>query len=375
MTLPPRRSRGGFMLSAISDPATDVFHWNEEPSVPLVRELLRRHIDLPHYAMAKFTGTKAQRSALWSEYRNFISQAISYFDAAVKVPDRSACLLLYYSLLNFAKAELTAADPSKIIGKRIGHGLSFNPVKAKKISSDSLLVQDGVFRLLYEKRVGRKLDLHKRLPIARLLRNIPEIATQLQDVNFTASAVVPLFHQICIDASSAWSVLMTWSQVDSKDVSGKLFHRVFQQVQTNFEWRQEFAISPRVTFEPVIYESREKVLSFSSNLPNITGARALTWQIKDILSPSIADGIDGQITPSLYASTLLPMPASLARYATIYYASSLVRYRPSIFDARTAPENSYLFDAIARECALPLLVDALSALEGRTQVFVRSLRS
>jgi hypothetical protein len=325
--------------------------------------------------MDKFTGTKAQRKSLWGEYRNFVIQAISYFDAATKVSDRSACLLLYYAMLNFAKAELAVTDPSKVIGKRIGHGLSFNPVKAKRVSSDSLLVQDGVFRILYEKRVGKNLGLHQRLPVGRLLRNIPEIATQLQDVKFSPTAVKPLFHQICIDASSAWSVLMTWPQVDPKNVSGRLFHRVFQQVQTNFDWRQEFAMSARMTVEPAMYESVEKAANFSPNLPNIMGAHALTWRIKDILSPSLDEGVDGQITPSLYASTLLPMPASLARYATIYYASSLVRYRPSIFDARTAPENSYLFDAIARECALPILVDALSALEGQTQVFVRSLRS
>ena len=77
---------------------------------------------------------------------------------------------------------------------------------------------------------------------------------------------------------------MTWSQVDSKDVSGKLFHRAFQQVHTNFDWRQEFGMSPRITFQPAIHESREKVLSFSSNLPNITGARA---QCQRLLSETV----------------------------------------------------------------------------------------
>src|ERR1039457_5238180 len=99
------------------------------------------------------------------------------------------------------------------------------------------------------------------------------------------------------------------------------------------------------------------------------GSAGNTWRIKDILSPSVSAGADGLITPSIYSSKLLPMPASLARYATIYYASSLVRYRPSIFDAQSAPENAYLFDAIARECALPILVDALTGLEGRAQMF------
>jgi hypothetical protein len=63
------------------------------------------------------------------------------------------------------------------------------------------------------------------------------------------------------------------------------------------------------------------------------------------------------------------MPASLARYTIIFYASSLVRYRPSLFDAQSSPQNAYLFEAIARECALPLLVDSLAGLEGKPQLF------
>jgi hypothetical protein len=63
------------------------------------------------------------------------------------------------------------------------------------------------------------------------------------------------------------------------------------------------------------------------------------------------------------------MPASLARYALMFYASSLVRYRPAMFDAQLFPEQAYLFDAIARECVLPILVDTLSMFEGKPQLF------
>lgn len=41
-----------------------------------------------------------------------------------------------------------------------------------------------------------------------------------------------------------------------------------------------------------------------------------------------------------------------------------------MFDPQSCPQNSYLFDAVARECALPLLIDALCGLEGKAQTFV-----
>jgi hypothetical protein len=320
--------------------------------------------------MARFQGTQAQKRALWREYRNYILQALSYFDAAINVPDRSACLLLYYAMLNFAKAELLVTNPSQIIGQRVAHGLSFSPIKAKKVTSDALLVQNGVFRMLYEKRVGQQLSLGQRLPIQRLLRNIPEIASQIQDVKFDPCAVIPLFHMISIDATSAWAVLLMWTAISPTSSTGNLFHKVFRQVELNvLTWREEFGLSRRAVGTPIVYQSIDVATHPSSSIINLWGAQAITWRIKDILSPSVSAGADGLITPSIYSSKLLPMPASLARYATIYYASSLVRYRPSIFDAQSAPENAYLFDAIARECALPILVDALTGLEGRAQMF------
>jgi hypothetical protein len=56
------------------------------------------------------------------------------------------------------------------------------------------------------------------------------------------------------------------------------------------------------------------------------------------------------------------MPPALARYALAFYASSLVRYRPSMFDTQVSPDQAYLFDSFARESAVPMLLDVLSGL-------------
>jgi hypothetical protein len=370
MTLPTRRPQTGYMVATIVDPLKGSSAWGERESISFVRELIRRHSDLPSYVIGRFRGPKAQTNALWREYRNYILQGLSYFDAASSVRDRSACLLLYYALMNFAKAELLVTNPSLIVGKRVAHGLSFDPIKARKVTSDALLAKGGVFSMLYQNRVGRPLPVPQRLPIERLLRNISELGTQLRDVGFGSCAVIPLFHVVAIGATSTWPVISMFTAIESKSSTGKLFLKVFRPVETNkMTWREEFSISRRAFANPITYESIDVAPRPHHNFFNSSGALAITWRLKDILSPSVSFGADGLLTPSLYSSKLLPMPASLARYATIYYASSLVRYRPSMFDERSTPENAYLFDAIARECALPILVDALNGLEGRTQMF------
>jgi hypothetical protein len=97
--------------------------------------------------------------------------------------------------------------------------------------------------------------------------------------------------------------------------------------------------------------------------------RSILNDISDIYTLSSDTEFDAHMTPYLYKTKKVVMPPSLARYAVTYYASSLVRYRPTAFDADRSPEQAYLFDAVARECAVPMLIDTLGQLEGRPQLF------
>ena len=93
------------------------------------------------------------------------------------------------------------------------------------------------------------------------------------------------------------------------------------------------------------------------------------WSARDILETAATGTFDAWLSPSLYRAKMLPMPPSLASYAVTYYASSLVRYRPSMFDSQISPQYAYLFDALAGECAVPMLTDTLLALTKRLHFF------
>lgn len=49
------------------------------------------------------------------------------------------------------------------------------------------------------------------------------------------------------------------------------------------------------------------------------------------------------------------MPATLARYAVMFYVSSLVRYWPSNLDPRVRSEQAWLLDAFTNQAAVPII--------------------
>ena len=152
--------------------------------------------------------------------------------------------------------------------------------------------------------------------------------------------------------------LKTFEEVDSSPVD---FH---ERVRDNF------AVSRRGhPRSGKLYQSRTTVANTPPDSVNLRGALGITWQIKDLLGLTTTELLDAFVTPSLYKRQLLIMPPSLCRYAMMFYASSLVRYRPSMFDSERYPEQAYMFDAIARECALPMLIDTFSGLERRFNFF------
>ncbi|MFF4013960.1 YaaC family protein [Streptomyces sp. NPDC001843] len=368
MNLPQPRPFNSWVISAVHDPKNPPEYWSEGASIPLILENLRRHAEIANVGRKRFSGTLAQKNKLWLEYRNFMRQALSNFQAALAVPNRSSCLLYYYAMLNFAKAELLTVRPSDIQGV-VHHGLSFSPGRqGKSVAGDSLTVRKGVFPWLYEHRTGRTLPVGTKLPIRRLIPHIPQVGSQSADVGWGSEKPKGLHHVLVFDGQQSWPVILLPETGTPAGVTGRLFRQHFEQVEMFNHWRDVFGLSRRL-MGFAIYQARRTAPHLADGSPDLSGALDITWQMKDILASRDEAFFDGILCPSFYSSKLFPMPPDLARYAVTYYASSLVRYKPSVFDFQLFPEQALLFDAIARECALPMLIDTFSALEGRSQLF------
>ncbi|MFJ4201628.1 YaaC family protein [Streptomyces sviceus] len=369
MPLPTARPYNNWLLVPPFNPKKGFKGWADSASFPLLLENLRRHAEISAVGRARFSGTLNQKNALWKEYRNFLRQALSNFEAAITVSNRSACLLYYYAMLNFAKAELLSIVPGNITGQFVGHGLSFSPSRAKTVAGDVLVVKPGVFPWLYEARTGHKLPTGTKIPVKRLLAQIPEIASQAEDAGMGETQIVPFHHMIAMDNTHTWPLLLLESGISESKSSEKLLLRHFREVEVTPNWRDHFALSRRVTSRVKLYESLKVAPKQPSGGITIDDPMGFTENIRDILDRRTTEHCDALICPSLYKTKMFPMPSSLARYAVTYYASSLVRYKPSVFDTQIHPEQAYMFDAIARECALPMLIDTLSGLEGVDQLF------
>ena len=63
------------------------------------------------------------------------------------------------------------------------------------------------------------------------------------------------------------------------------------------------------------------------------------------------------------------MPAPLARYAAIFYLSSLVRYKPSALDPVRQGRIAWLFDSFAREAPRRILANSVSGILGQPLAF------
>jgi hypothetical protein len=149
---------------------------SEPPSFDLLLEMLTAYAEIPKVGKKRFSGKQVEINRLWLSFRNFMRQGLSNFEAAQKVPNRSSSLLQYYAALNFAKAELLAPlGPGRLVDVFVGHGLSFNPTNAKTVAGDHLTVKNGVFKMLYEHRVGRPIAVGRLLPIRRLLSRLSEL--------------------------------------------------------------------------------------------------------------------------------------------------------------------------------------------------------
>ena len=147
----------GWMLLPPCDPARGFRGWPESASLNLLLETLKTQAEISSVGRKRFPPPLASQNRLWQHYRNYLRPGLSNFEAALTVPNRSACLLQYYAMLNFVKAELLDQHASIIVDRVVRHGLSFNPTSAKSVAGDFLTVQDGIFPMLYERRTGHTL--------------------------------------------------------------------------------------------------------------------------------------------------------------------------------------------------------------------------
>lgn len=344
---------------------------------PPTRQLIWKNIEL--YASHKPQGltlfdTAQNADDLWVEFGNFIRQARAYDDAASTLSGTEAALLAYYAQLNLAKAELlTSQYAASVADIGVGHGLSYQRAPTGSIALDKLVIRSGVFEMLYEKRMHEVLPNMTELPVDELLGLVPEIGWELKHCGLGLGRVAHVTQIIGVDENSefCWPlVLVTSTEYVQQDATWLRFTEQFTEVSVDPDWRDLFAYSRRFNPGTIrLFEGKQVPCGGGESLggAELIAAR----QCWDAFCPSIDASTDPDydcnICPTIAGG--VRMTPGLARYALMFYMSSLVRYVPSKLDPRFQADQEWLLRAFVNESMVPLLTNALAGILDKTVLF------
>ena len=370
-------SRWGCSVPPVPGFAINIFM--EPPGAKTPWLLLRQYAEVPEKGRGLFQGSLAERNARLRDFRNYVRQGRAYWDAGTLVVGSAAALLFYYSFLNLAKAELLIQPVNRISGTTVGHGLSYNPRGTDSIRSDYLTIKPGVFQYLVEARAGLQLAPGTKLPVVNLLSQIPEIGLEMSEFGTSRPRTIA---GLCAGATSsdeAWCLLalLNCPDLGAGEPLHVLIRKHFDPIdQDEFKnWRDVFAMSKRVApgGNLQIVQSKRTF----SYVDSEGQQRPAYWQalhhVRECLGSHVSDPIgqncDFLLSYSLKKSEKFVLPLALARYAAMFYLSSLVRYKPSALDPVRQGGQAWLMDSFVREVPLNLLGSALSGITGRPLVF------
>lgn len=360
-------------------PNTEVDQFVEPTSEKLCWLILRRLTDIPAIGKTLLSGTRAERNKAFEYVRNFARQGRTYWSAGNRTEGSAAALLYYYGALNLAKAELMQSDPGAVTGKKLKHGVYFRTNNTDSVRSDSVVVNDGVFRLLYKKRTGMTLPLGTSMSVPNLLSLLPEIGMEMHHFGASRPGTALGYHTIATDHVRSWSLLAlpVGTLGDPQEPLARLVRKHYEQVQlSDFrEWKTHFAVSGRSRNDSTdLYQSKR---TFAATASDSSGPEMAAFYLPgtvlgDHLSPPLNQHGEFVLTHTIKKSDPLVMPLDLVRYLVMFYLSSLVRYKPTTLDPVTQGEQSWLMDSIAKEVPLNLLSGAVMGLAGRTHYFENS---
>lgn len=343
--------------------------WRESLEAGIVWDELRSYADVRERGEKLFaTRPRSERVKCWEALNDFSRQARSYYEALDATSGSARGLLSYYSALNLAKAEILHTSPELVINKRIRHGLSFDIGRNTTIRGDSVKVTRGVFPLLYEMRTGKTLPQGTVLPVRRLLAHVPEIGREYHiTFNETSNFHVGWYRTLG-DGQQSWPVvLLTCTREEIENTwEWRRMSRYFEPVEKPSDWRTRFPeVGPRVHPSTLLQAKQTYAGEFEHSKCVELAKKAFGSSI----DTAMEGWSDFAFVPSLYKWKNLPMPSYLARYALMFYLSSLIRYRPSRLNPRREQITVWLLESFARQAPLPLLVNGLEGVVQHNVIF------
>ena len=346
--------------------------WQEPLDAALIWDEIRSYSDVRERGMQLFSGTRRECRDRWDALNDYARQARAYYEALEITAGTARGLLGYYFALNLAKAELVHSQPQNVINKRIGHGLSFDVGRESTIRGDAIKVTEGVFPLLYAARTGVQLPVGTKLPVRQLLARVPEIGREYRSAFGEEGATEVGWYRTVGDRSeNFWPIILTHASEEElrKRYEFSALDRAFEVVKRPSRWRQPF---PEIgmRFEPLtLLQGRVVFTGTADTPPHYDCVEVARQALGSSLEAPMNGFGDFLMSPSMYKTKNFPMSPFLARYALMFYLSSLVRYRPSRLNPAREQLTVWLLEAFARQSPQVLLANGLEGIIQRSVVF------
>lgn len=301
----------------------------------------------------------------WPDLREYIRIAHTYYRAASTTGGVASALPLYYSALQLAKAELLVKDPHSVFQKEAHHGLTFRPERSKSMRSDKLRVRSGVFRSLYRARTGLAIDDGTNIPVKALLQRLPDIGFEVAHVKLGPPTFQSFEHYVGHDGAQAWSLVtipndsVCWKSAATRK-------RLLDKYRRVAPWHNTPAPADHVVLESVCAHTL-----LSPNLCVADDQDRVCGEAMKALAPLVGSPIYLMqvMAPSLVGGEFLPMPPDLARYASIFYLSSVIRYKPSRVSEDAKTDDPWLLSALVAEAGVHLVRSFLDQISGTQYLF------
>jgi hypothetical protein len=308
----------------------------------------------------------------WPEFRSYVRQAKAYDDAAAYLSGASAALLSYYCALNLAKAELLRVSPEQVYRKRVGHGLSYNPARSQSLKGEVVTTQEsGVFRLLYKARAGVDVPSKINLSAVALIDVTADVAAESAAVSLGEGRSCAVSFAICWDADLMWFNFGMHADCQPL-LNCKATQRFLASHFTKIPGTSLAGMSLAPKQLPInqILQSRfslQKSNPGDEKFATATDVNAVLKVAQDTMQSIQSVGGYGydQWAMSLLRSKWLPMRPDLARYAAMFYCSSVARYRPSMIFGDDDGLATWILGAFVDEARIHLLRDAVRGVTGR----------
>ncbi len=304
-----------------------------------------------------------------ADFGGYIRQGYDFWLASRNTPTPTNAVLLYYSVLQLAKAELLIHCPDVVLGRQMRHGISTIDLDAETIEGVSEKpARSGVFVELVKSRTGKKVSMDDRWTLHQLMSAFPDSRWELAKAGHTSACCMFVAYLAANDSE-------IWLSLDFQDDQSILLSPRIQELLKQHGLHLRAANRSNRAKSATGYSHRLETDALpreGSGALSAVDYDQMNQQLLPILQPFLGVAPFGQPELGFLPTSGTPIAPPLARYLCLHLLSSLVRYSPGLLQE---PQNRWLAEAFLNDSITPMLQSAYMYLSGERLLYRTDRRS